>query len=434
MIFADDPGQWFAQSPETVHHFPRAQLDAMQLDALRSRISSLGQRLAPLAALADARGIARIDSLEDAPKLFFHHSVYKSWPDTALAAGDFAAMTDWLARFTIADISLLAGRPFATLDAWMDAIDAETPLVSLHSSGTTGTLSIYPRGKHEVAMRRGIAMLDVREFHGSAAHDPARLDRALVWPTFAHGRSAILRSADLIRHVYQIGDADYFPLLPGSQSSDYQLYVMQVNAARQRGDAYLPQASDYVSDQIDQAVGMQRGFPEFIDQLLDTIEGPLRGRRVIFSGAPVSQYHLAHAAAARGLTGALAPGSLTFSYGGIKGHEPINDLDGAISRFTGGCPVYNVYGMTEISTPLSQCSHGRFHCPPWLIPYVLDTQSGAVLPRQGVQLGRAAFMDLVAQTYWGGIISADLVEMSWNPCSCGRSSPQVGSSIRRLPD
>jgi hypothetical protein len=127
----------------------------------------------------------------------------------------------------------------------------------------------------------------------------------------------------------------------------------------------------------------------------------------------------------------LAPGSLVRSFGGLKGQPAAADMEKTILRFTGATMLGNGYGMTELTTGFSGCRHGRFHVPPWIVPFVLDTTTGAPLPRTGVQKGRAAF--LAVQTYWGGVVSADRVTLDWSNCQCGRTTPHIHPDVSRIP-
>jgi hypothetical protein len=78
------------------------------------------------------------------------------------------------------------------------------------------------------------------------------------------------------------------------------------------------------------------------------------------------------------------------------------------------------------------CDHGQYHVLPHTIVYLLDPDTGAQLPRTGVQTGRFAFLDLLAQTYWGGLITGDEVTVNWNSnCQCGRQGPSVNRAIGR---
>ena len=65
--------------------------------------------------------------------------------------------------------------------------------------------------------------------------------------------------------------------------------------------------------------------------------------------------------------------------------------------------------MSECAGFAPMCEHGYFHFMPYTIPILLDREAQE-LPREGVQTGRLAVFDLLAETYWGGFISGDQVD------------------------
>jgi hypothetical protein len=121
-------------------------------------------------------------------------------------------------------------------------------------------------------------------------------------------------------------------------------------------------------------------------------------------------------------------------FGGPKGNTIPDDWEADVQRFFGTPSIAHGYGMTELVGGFHMCDRRRFHCPPWIIPFVLDTETLRPKPRAGVQTGVAAYFDTVPQSHWGGIVSADKVEMSWDPCACGRTTPHVGEAISRIFD
>ncbi|MBK7318856.1 hypothetical protein [Candidatus Villigracilis affinis] len=77
--------------------------------------------------------------------------------------------------------------------------------------------------------------------------------------------------------------------------------------------------------------------------------------------------------------------------------------------------VKKFYGVDQVFIVLW---HDRTQHP-WNIPMVLDPD-GTPLPRRGVQTGRAGYFDLLAQTYWGGILTGDRITVHYDEeCGCG---------------
>jgi hypothetical protein len=65
-----------------------------------------------------------------------------------------------------------------------------------------------------------------------------------------------------------------------------------------------------------------------------------------------------------------------------------------------------------------------------MIPMVLD-QDANELPREGVQTGRFAVFDLLAESYWGGFISGDEVTIHWDDESGAFGGPRIEKQVRR---
>ena len=430
--FADDPAAWFANDSAAAHRMPRAEAEALQLAALQARFAALRDRLPPLAALADAQGIDAIDRLEAAAPLLYPHTIYKSYPEQLLAEGDYRGMTRWLSRLTANDLSAIEAGEFATMDEWMDAIDRSTAVDMYHSSGTTGRLSFYPRGKHEVRMQVAHSRMTVSDWF-----DPPRFKHgdwyfSVIWPSHAFGRSMVLRTAQLYRTLAAETPGDFHPLLPSALSADFHYHVLRTQNMRAAGHPFGPVASDYVRARHEEAEALRSHAPRRIQELLDIIVARTNVGRILIAGGPVNIHAIAAAGLARGMHGVAMPGSVIRTFGGFKNHPGIPTFEADITRFTGNPGFMDAFGMTELTSAFSMCREQRYHIPPWILPLVLDPRTGACLPRRGRQRGRAAFFDLVAQTYWGGVITADLVDVDWTPCGCGRTSAYMHQGMGRI--
>jgi hypothetical protein len=429
--FADDPAAYFHDNGYAAHHLPRARMEELQLEALQTRFATLRDNIPPLTALADAQGIHALNRLEDALPILFPHQIYKSYPEHLLQRHLFTALTNWLQLLTLNDLSGVAAKHFTTLDAWLVALDRETDLHIIHSSGTTGRLSFYPRGKHENELQTRHSRMTLAEMVDPMDFEASDLRFTMIWPSYATGKSAILRAADMFRQSFATTPADFHPLFDAEMSSDWQYFVMRAENNRKLGSPSAEMPSDYVRAKIDQVNGFHRCHAECTSALLARIREDLSGKNLMLTGGPLSLYRFAADGHARGMTTAFSSGSIVASFGGMKGFAAPSQMDATIKRFSGVPKILENYGMTELSTGMSLCRAGRYHVPPWVIPYVLDPLSGALLVRQGRQKGRAAFVDLAARTYWGGIVTADVVEMDWAQCVCGRTTPHIGRDVER---
>jgi hypothetical protein len=96
--------------------------------------------------------------------------------------------------------------------------------------------------------------------------------------------------------------------------------------------------------------------------------------------------------------------------------------------------TYASYGMAECLGYAPRCEKGFYHFYPYTLPIVLDDDYEA-LPREGVQTGRMALFDFLAESYWGGFISGDQVTIHWDyACECGRTGPRIDGNIARFAD
>lgn len=428
--FADDAVQFFVDNSLFVHHMPIEQQQALQLEALGRRLGAMRDAIAPLAVLAEAAGVGEIGRIEDVAGLMFPHQLYKSYSYRLFDELDFPALTEWLSRLTLVDLAAVKGRRFGAIDHWLDALDAETGLALLTSSGTTEALSLIPRGKRESELLRQRSLV---EWRGPGAAAPVRAighRASMLWLSYADGRSGMLRSAAMLRENYTTPTTRFLPLLPMRASTDWQHYVGRVMAAERHGTP-LPRLTPYVQARREEAAAAQASYDERIRTVLEIVRDELQDAPVHMAGGPLLLHRVATAGLRMGMAPGLPPGSRISTGGGTKGHAAPDGMIGAIKRFGGVDTIYEAYGMTEIGDAFGSCEQGRFHIWPWIVPLVFDEGSGALLPRRGRQAGRAGFFDLTAQTYWGGVVTADLVTISWDRCPCGRTTPQVVGPISR---
>ena len=430
--FADDPADHFKFDLHAAHHQQPSDMKPLQLEAARKRFADGVEHFPPLAALAEHRDVSEIGNHEDLAKVLFHHTLFKSYPEEALFAGDFDTLTDWLGNFTTNDLSVVRSRDFNSLDAWLDALNTDTAMHVLHSSGTTGQLSFMPRGEleHQFSIRH--TQMCLAEIAKPGRFERNAPDFKVVWPAYAGGWSGVLSLGETFRDVLCASEDDYHPLIPDRLSADHQLYLMQIENARLAGEDFIDAPSDHVQEAIDRSLAFRASEAQRMEELLDNIQSAWRGRKIVYAGGPVLLYAMSKAGLARGMEGALAEGSRIITFGGFKGVSPVGDEEAVIKRFSGVPRIQFVYGMSELTTAFLMCESGHYHIPPWIIPFVLDEATGDPKPLEGTQTGIAAFMDLTTRTYWGGLISADRVTISWERCACGRTTPYMKAEVERV--
>jgi hypothetical protein len=428
-----DPLSVFGASAAAMHAVPRAELEAAQLSALQQRFSSLRDRLPMLQRLADEQGVPRLERLDDVAPLLFPHTVYKSYPVSLLEQGRFAQLTRWLSKLTTIDLSSLDASACASIDAWIDLLDAESELEIRHSSGTSGTMSFIPRGKAEAELGMMLSLIASFEASGVTPPLPGHpLSMHVVHGSYRRGSSAHLRSADFfVKHLCG-GDENLFhALYPGRQSADLMFLAGRLNAAAARGELDRLQLSPALLARKAEFEAMQQGMAAKQEAFLRDMALRLRGERVYMQGTWNVLHKIAASGLEQGLEGVFDPGSVIRTGGGAKGQVVPEGWEADVLRFFGVDQIHHIYAMTELMGGNRLCEAERYHIEPWIILFVLDPDTGAPRPREGVQTGRAGFFDLLAGTYWGGFVSGDEVTVDWRPCACGRASPHIARHIAR---
>jgi hypothetical protein len=169
------------------------------------------------------------------------------------------------------------------------------------------------------------------------------------------------------------------------------------------------------------------------DNLIDNY----RGKRIFFQGSFDKAWQITLHFQKAGVTGAFAPESVFALAGGVKDGTvlPDNWLDQFVEA-TGvaeGNLVSN-WGMSEITGGVPRCSHGQYHFPIAIIPFLVDPSTRKPLPRKGVQTGQIGLLELNSDDCWGGLLSGDRGTIDWDSvCGCGRDGPLLDSkSIGRL--
>jgi hypothetical protein len=432
--FANSPAEFFGHSWHAMQHVPSDELAALQLGALRMRFAELRARIPTLARMVGEMGIASIGELGDAVPLLFQHSVYKSYPASLLMRARFAELTRWLDRLTTVDLAGVDVCGCESIDAWLDRLEEQTDLRVLHSSGTTGTMSIVPRSTLEWdemgrAFRCGLFQFSDPLGVGGR-HDGEWFE--LIWPLWRTGRSAITRFPGMALAHLMGTEERLHALRPGRMSSDAAFLAGRVRAATARGELDRLEISEALVRRREEFEREQQEMAQSLPRFIEQTARELQGRRIWMLATWNVLYGIAKAGLDAGLERMFAPDSLVTTGGGAKGEVVPDDWEQTVQRFTGVERIQHCYVMSEITAINKLCERGRYHFEPWIVPYVLDPQDGSPYPREGEHRGRCAVFDLLAQTYWGGFITGDEVTMSFARCDCGRTTPHLARAIERF--
>jgi hypothetical protein len=413
----------------------RAELEAIQLRIMSERFEELRPGVAQLGKLASLQGVESISTLNDVTPLLFQHTVYKSYPISLLEKGRFDLLTRWLGGLTVHDLSKVDVSGCDSIDTWFDALEAQTPLLPSHSTGTSGKLSVIPRDREDMERCDEHRVNGLGEPFGDEPNRLAALRDGnkpipIVFPSYRHGRQGAQRMLD--GYVRGFGSEETtYPLYNDFASADVASLAGRVRGASQKGALEDMHISPELLQRFKTSLERQANQPKDQEAFFERIVSELRGKKVFAFGVVPMLWAWTALGEARGIEGLFAPESIVNSGGGLKGVSVPDDWQERIERFVGAKLRFG-YGMTELIAGAGMCSHGHYHVSPYTVPFVLDAETGVPLPREGTQTGRFAVFDLLAGSYWGGFVTGDKVTVTWDGCACGRKGPYVHPSIERF--
>jgi hypothetical protein len=423
------PERWLENGFEPLYELGWRDYEDIQLAALQLRFERLREPVAALHKLAKREGVERIERLEDALPLLFDHRVYKSYPLSIIEKRDVPRLNSWLDRLTTHDLTRVDLAGIATVEGWLDRLDQHGMLVG-HSTGTTGKLSFVPRSRTELpAWTRAYNEMT----RSATGVDPATDPIETFFPGYRGGHHMMLKMLALFNIPAAGGPEHYHTLYQGHIPADLSSLAGRMQAAEERGEldrvGFDPALIEARASLMEQAKNRERDLEAWFMKLFEEF----RGRRVKLGGTAADLIRTARSGIAKGVKPAFGDGSFIMTGGGLKGmKDPPDDWEGFVRDYFGLDRIGMMYGMSEWMGGVGRCASGHYHTMPNTIALLFDAEMN-LLPRKGSQTGRFGFVDLLAQTYWGGFISGDRVTIHWEEdCACGWKGPRIGPEIRRF--
>jgi len=430
----NDPIEFFNHSITQMHMMDTNELEALQREIMALRFKDHYQSIEILRNLADRLEISELKEFNDVLPLLFPHTVFKSYPASLLDNKRFDLMTAWLNKLTSYDISEVDVSGCDSIDEWIECLDQQTPLETITSSGTTGTISLMPKSKRGAMYNMELwKMFLFQTFGKEPTESELNPDVDVIWPQNAKGKLGHLRIGAMIKTAFTGGDESRFhALYPDAIDTDLMFLASKMRAAASRGELDRLEIDPKLMARKDEFIAMQERRPQEMVEFFQKCSRELRGKRVFMTSAYPIMYEVAKTALEQGVKGVFAKDSAILTGGGTKGFTlPDNFMD-VIKEFMGVDRIQEGYGMSEISALHWACDEGHYHVQPWVIPFVLDPETSEPLPREGVVTGRAAFYDFLNESHWGGVISGDEITIDWDtPCKCGLKSIHIHHDIMR---
>ena len=423
------PGKWAFLPAETLFSLGREEVEAAQQAAFELRFETLRPRLEALDKLATRQGFARAGSMYDAIPVFFDHRVLKSYPLSLIENGSYDKLTRWFQRLTAHDLTRICLDGVHSLDSWMDRLEEHGMIIG-HSTGTTGKLSFVPRSQAEwpawssanFEMLRAMTGVDFRK------------EKIPQFTTgYRRGHQMMMKMLYLFACDQAGGDENRHCLYDYAISADLLSLMGRFKVAEERGEPDKLKIDPRLLEERAALIQANANRDQDLEIWFKKLAEEFRGQRVRISGGFADLTRLAVKAQTDGFTCKFAPDSILIGGGGMKGYKDAPpDWKQRILDFLGMSRMYSHYGMSEIMGTAPLCDQGFFHFLPYTLPIVLD-EDFVPLPRQGVQTGRMALFDFLAETYWGAFISGDQVTIRWDgDCACGWPNPRIESEIVRF--
>ena len=406
---------------------PQAQVHELQLLAAQELFEVRIEQIPLLRHRAEEAGITRIDSLEQLVPLLFSHTVYKSYPQTFIDNNHWDRMLQWLQTLSVADVSNVDVTGVKDVDEWLERLYAagHRPLATSGSSGKCSFLNHTAADQEYKALhyKHATGWPFVR----------AEPNRALFWLGPIKGYNSAIESAQIGRLNWGRAGAMYAlteePLLISEVSR-----AAAMRKAIAEGTALPEEIQAFEAAARLKARQGAEDMRKLADKILDHRHEP-----IMISGLWAQHMMIIECARERGIgDGEFHPQSIVQAGGGIKGVALPEDYQDQVARFYGNVIRPAAYGMTEIAQLMPRCEAGRYHRAPGLIWLITDEPGERLLTMEdanaeGFAEGRFAFLDLLYEGRWGGVITGDKVTVDFSDsCPCGRHGPTLLDNITRF--
>jgi phenylacetate-coenzyme A ligase PaaK-like adenylate-forming protein len=406
-----NPADEALYKPVDLFRVPLEEAQEMQLKAIKYTFTRHYNNNGFYRTYCTTRGVSpedikTVDDLFEIPLI--PDLTFKQYPE----GRDFAR---WLASvFTgeLPKIVIKGSNP--TFDDVINAFNAKGVKVT-YSTGTSGRFTFIPRDqKTFLASGYAIAKTFVNMWEG---YDP-NTDGYLLFPNPKKTNAFVGKVC-----------AVYFDMMSNVQVAiDRELTTAVIQAAMEAGQGSKRGAASPVQNQDEQ---------KMIDQIVHWLERhDQTGQRISIIGAPYVLHDVMEKLQGDGKSFDFGERGVVVSGGGWKIREnarmPIRDFRKQVRDVLGipeNC-CFDVYAMVEGNGWMMHCPEGHYLHTPYTYykPFVLDK---TLAPVEYGEWGRLAFLDALANSYPGFIITGDEVRMHERCPVCDRPGPVLEPEVKR---
>jgi len=428
----EEPEHFLSMTTPDLFAMGWPEVQTLQLALLQRRFAELRPRVKALDRLATEVGIDAIKTIDDLVPLALPHTMYKSYSALDIENARWERLTKWLSTLSAYDLSNIEVAGAESIEAWLERIEAATPMRPVSSSGTLGKISFLPRGVPEDVAQLEMALRMFEPYGDEPGIDlrDGKTPFICPWPSDS-GRQAFINTIDLVRNGVFKGHEDrVYTVGKGYITADELKLASKLRRAEALGESVeLTEPEKKIAQLVAER---NRALPGRMDVFIDEAIVKLKGQRVLFFGFWTQIFEVARACKQKGVKVEWAADSVIKTGGGTKGFvfpEGWRELIDEVFPFA----LKELYGMSETTAISIGCSQKRLHPLPWGIKHVVDPDTSEPLPRKGVQSGRLLVHDLLSTSLWPTTLTGDLVTMDWDGgCACGRKGPFFHNEISRL--
>jgi hypothetical protein len=409
--------------------FSHAELREAQIAAMNERFQERRERIKLLSHRAREADLREIRSREDMVPLLFPHTAYKSYPESFLTEQKWDRLGKWLGTISPYPIAPVETADIQGIDQWIDRLEAKGHYISC-SSGTTGKSAMLIASDADMAWSRKDT---VGVFSWGSGVQPARDRRMFGVAPIAHvPKNVTIAEAQ----AGAFGDPRFTPFrLPVPPITVGQLTKMVVlRKAMADGTARPRDIAEFEATSKARQEGLEKAMVTAAEALIAA-----RADKLYISGLWNALYQAARLVRDRGYSAKdFHPDNCIYVGGGLKRALLPPDYQQFVHETFNIPPNRNFqnYSMQELNSGMPRCQQGgRYHVPPWMVPFLLNKDGDALLPHaEGELEGRAAFFDLALDGRWNGVITGDKISLDLGPCKCGAKSPSIRDNIVRYAD
>ncbi|MFT3929422.1 MAG: hypothetical protein QM709_03890 [Spongiibacteraceae bacterium] len=414
---------------------PHSELQVLQIEALNERFQERKDRIKLLGHRACEAGITEIRSREDMVPLLFPHTAYKSYPESFLIDERWDRLTKWLGTVSPYPIAAIDMTTIGDIDDWIAQLQDKGHFISC-SSGTTGKSAMLIASQKDMGWSR---IDTVNVFAWGSGVKPTRDRRMMGLAPIAHvPKNVVIGEAQEAAFADPNKPRFNLPISPLTVGALTKMVVLRKKMAE--GTALPNELADFENTSKQRQETMDKAMIAGAEALVK-----YRGDKLYIAGLWNALYQTAKIVREMGYSAKdFHPDNCIYVGGGLKRAQLPPDYQQFVHE-TFNIPAnrnFQNYSMQELNSGMPKCQKGgRYHVPPWIVPFILNQEGDALLPQnlsaphsEGEVEGRAAFFDLSLDGRWGGVITGDKISLDFSPCACGHRGPSIRDNIVRYAD